>query len=76
MFQFTLFETQSCSSVQLAEANSATLLSTMNHLHWTDADLLQDGEYAFSLRRIEAGYWILYRRDQHHVTSARRTLNS
>lgn len=70
MCQFTLFEMRSRSSVQLVEVTSATVLSTMKYLHWTEADLMRDGEYAFSLRLLEPGSWMLYRRN--HVAAAPR----
>jgi hypothetical protein len=61
MPRFTILpKDESISSMELVSDDSASVLHLIGRLPCNAADVLQDGEYAFSLRQAQGGFWEIY----------------
>lgn len=50
-------------TAEINALNSSAVLNVVGQLPCKSADILQDGQYAFSLRLGQAGLWTIFQRD-------------
>lgn len=62
---------QSASSTEITAANAAPALDVLSRLDCSEADVLQDGTYLFSVRKSgSANFWHIFQRaGSHEVVS-------
>ena len=52
---------EACSAMELVSNNAAWVLHMVSWLPTRAADVLRDGEYAFSARADKSGFWAIFR---------------
>jgi hypothetical protein len=65
MPRFAIFPTdQSTHSAEIEARSAATVLCKLIQLGCNEADVLEDGQYTFSVRLGTAGVWSIYQRER------------
>jgi len=63
MPRFTILPTdQTHSSAEVVALDAGAVLNVVGQLQCRDADVLEDGKYAFSLHRGTSGMWSIFQR--------------
>lgn len=52
----------SCSPMELVAPNPAGVLPVVHRLECHEADVLREGEYCFSVRHGDNGFWSIFQR--------------
>lgn len=61
---------QSFSAAEITALDAGAVLNVVSRLKCKEADVLQDGSYAFSVWLNDRGVWSIFQRDQDTGTAA------
>jgi hypothetical protein len=63
MSRFTIIPTGRSSSSDIIAQDPRAVLGLVRQIDCTDADILEDGRYTFSVRLSDTGLWSIFQRE-------------